>query len=505
MKLSRGTISLIDPAKVILPPNNIFELPERVLQFGTGVLLRGLPDYFIDKANREGVFNGRIVVVKSTGSGTVQDFKEQDGLYTICVRGMQGGEIIEENIISSSISRVLSANEQWPEVLACAANPQLKIVISNTTEVGIEMVHGDLLKIPPASYPGKLFVFLLERYRIFGNKAGGLIIIPTELIAGNGRKLKSIVLELAKENEVRQDFYDWLEEQIRFCDSLVDRIVPGKPGPEIHAAIQKELGYQDELLLIAEPYHLWAIGGDAAVQNELSFAEAADSRLIITPDINKYRELKLRLLNGTHTLSCGVAYLAGFKHVNEAMKDEKINSFIKKLMLDEIASAIPFEFANGEAQHFGSQVLERFCNPYIHHPWLNISMHYTTKLQSRVVPVLLKYFEKFKMVPSHITFGFASYLLFMKAVKQVDHLYYGQFGDEYYLINDAFAAVYYDLWQTKKIPDLVETVLKNENFWQHNLSLLPGFSSAVTESLEYLHANGVVMALSQLQLKGKSV
>src|SRR4026209_30289 len=102
MKLSRGTISAIDPAKVILPPKNIFELPERVLQFGTGVLLRGLPGYFIDKANREGVFNGRIVVVKSTGSGTVQDFKEQDGLYTICVRGMQGGEIIEENIISSS-------------------------------------------------------------------------------------------------------------------------------------------------------------------------------------------------------------------------------------------------------------------------------------------------------------------------------------------------------------------------------------------------------------------
>jgi tagaturonate reductase len=505
MKLSRGTISAIDPAKVILPPKNIFELPERVLQFGTGVLLRGLPDYFIDKANRQGIFNGRIVVVKSTGIGTAQDFKEQDGLYTICVRGIQGGEIIEENIISSSISRVLSANEQWAEVLACAANPQLKIVISNTTEVGIEMINGDSRKIPPLSYPGKLFVFLLERYRIFGNKGGGLIIIPTELIAENGKKLKSIVLELAKENDVRKDFYDWLEEQIRFCDSLVDRIVPGKPGLEIHTALQNELGYQDELLVIAEPYHLWAIAGDTTVQNELSFAEAADSRLIITPDINKYRELKLRLLNGTHTLSCGVAHLAGFKHVNEAMKDEKFNSFIKKLMLDEIASAIPFELANSETQHFGSQVLERFSNPYIHHAWLNISMHFTTKLHSRVVPVLLKYFEMFKMVPAHITFGFSSYLLFMKAVKKVDNLYYGKCNDEYYLINDAAAVVFFDLWQTKKIPDLVESVLQNENFWKYDLSQLPGFASAVTESLEFLNENGVVMALSKLQLKGLSV
>ena len=174
-------------------------------------------------------------------------------------------------------------------------------------------------------------------------------------------------------------------------------------------------------------------------------------------------------------------------------------------MLDEIASSIPFEFANDEAQHFGSQVLERFSNPYIHHPWLNISMHYTTKLKNRVVPVLIKYFEKFKKVPSHITFGFASYILFMKPVKQVDNLYYGQYMEEFYLINDSAAVIYHDLWQTKKIPDLVEAVLKNKDFWQYDLSLLAGFSSAVTELLESLSGNGVVKTLSQLQLKELSI
>src|SRR4030095_1653476 len=199
MQLSKQNLKNITSRPgLIVPDERLFSLPERVLQFGTGVLLRGLPDYFIDKANRQGVFNGRIVVVKSTDSGDSSAFDKQDGLYTLCVRGLENGEKIEENIVNSSISRVLSAKDEWSEILQCAHNPNMQIIISNTTEVGIQLVQDDIHRLPPVSFPGKLLAFLLERYKAFdGSRQSGMVIVPTELILDNGKKLESIVLELA--------------------------------------------------------------------------------------------------------------------------------------------------------------------------------------------------------------------------------------------------------------------------------------------------------------------
>ena len=174
---------------LVVPEASIFDLPEKVLQFGTGVLLRGLPDYLIDKANRQGVFNGRIVVVKSTDSGDSAAFDEQDGLYTLCVRGIENNELVEENIICSAISRVLSAKSQWETILACAKKPELQIILSNTTEVGIQLVQDDISDTPPTSFPGKLLAFLYARFKAFGgSQESGLVIVPTELIPDNGTK-----------------------------------------------------------------------------------------------------------------------------------------------------------------------------------------------------------------------------------------------------------------------------------------------------------------------------
>jgi len=201
MILSRYNLKNIDPEVVSISDDSLFELPERILQFGTGVLLRGLPDYFVDKANRKGIFNGRIVVVKSTGNGDANEFTRQDSLYTLCVRGIENGNDVKENIINASISRVLTATTEWDQILECAHNPNLQIIISNTTEVGIQLVNEPIKKHPPVSFPGKLLAFLYERYAAFGgSEQSGMIIIPTELIPDNGKKLEWIVLELAHLN-----------------------------------------------------------------------------------------------------------------------------------------------------------------------------------------------------------------------------------------------------------------------------------------------------------------
>lgn len=501
MNLSRYTVKNIIAPGVELPDEALFDLPERVLQFGTGVLLRGLPDYFIDKANRQGIFNGRIVVVKSTDGGDAAAFDRQDGLYTLCVRGLDAGKKTEENIVCSAISRVLSAKNEWDTILECAHNPLMQVIISNTTEVGIQLVNDDIRKHPPISYPGKLLAFLLERYKAFdGSRKSGMVIIPTELILDNGKKLESIVLEQAHLNGLDDHFIEWLENCNYFCNSLVDRIVPGKPAPAQKTLIEEQLGYTDDLLTMSEVYRLWAIEGDEHVQSVLSFAKG-DNGVVIAPDINIFRELKLRLLNGTHTLSCAVAYLSGFATVKEAMDDEVMSAFVADLMKNEIAPAIPYPSVNEqEAAEFSDKVLDRFRNPQIEHQWINISVQYSSKMKMRNIPVLVRYFEVFRAVPEKFATGFAAYLLFMRSVKQQGNQYYASFNGKEYQLQDDHAAYFFEKWQQSP-QDFVKEVLQDVVFWGEDLSKLPGFSAAVQEKLQQMMEEGVRATILSLQSK----
>lgn len=471
-------------------------MPERVLQFGTGVLLRGLPDYLIDKANRQGIFNGRIVVVKSTDGGDMTAFARQNNLYTLCIRGVDNQKRVEQNVICSAISRVLSARYQWNAVLRVAASPDLQVVISNTTEVGIQLVQDDIRQAPPVSFPGKLLAVLHARYEAFrGDPTKGLVIVPTELIPDNGTRLGDILLELAHLNGLDGAFIDWLETANICCNSLVDRIVPGCPDPATHHALTEMLGYEDDLLTISESYRLWAIEGDERVQKVLSFHKA-DEGVIIRPNIDQFRELKLRLLNGTHTLSCGLAVLSGLDTVREAMEDEKLSSFMQCVMLGELIPGIPYLVDEKVAQRFGFQVLDRFRNPFIEHRWLAITMQYSAKMQLRNVPTLLHYYEQLGVTPRYMTIGFAAYLLFMRATHRQDDTWYGERAEGTYPIYDDQAGYFADLWARLTPAELTATVLQNTILWGHDLTQLPGFAPAVAAHLTQLVNDGVQVTLS---------
>ncbi len=478
MKLSRSSLKEINAKQITIPSPAIFELPERVLQFGTGVLLRGLPDYFIDKANRQGKFNGRIVVVKST-DGPTDEFDQQDSLYTLCIRGIEDGKKIEQTIVSSAISRVLQARDHWSDVLAFAASESLDIIISNTTEVGIQLTDDDVNANPPVSYPGKLLAVLYHRYRTFKGAADkGLVIIPTELILDNGTKLKEIVLKLAENNKLPGEFVSWLQEHNHFCNSLVDRIVPGKPSAEMQGELAETLGYTDRLLSMSEVYRLWAIEGDEEVKERLSFA-SVDPGVIITPNIELYRELKLRLLNGTHTLSCGIAFLAGLQTVKLGMEDKAMENYISEVMKLEIAPAIPYAISKEVAEDFSNKVLDRFRNPFIQHQWISITLNYTSKLAMRVVPVLVNYVEKFNTAPSLIALGFAAYICFMKGTEK-DGKYYGMLDGKPYFLNDDRAGHLAALWEGNGPGNIVAAVLADQSLWGTDLSVLPGFTDEVS-------------------------
>lgn len=462
--------------------NGIQDLPEKVIQFGTGVLLRGLPDFYIDKANKKGIFNGRIVVVKSTGNGKTDDFSIQDNLYTHCIRGFENGEVVNKNIINASISRVLNASDQWKEILECAKNKELQLIISNTTEIGIQLVKENIFQDPPASFPAKLLSFLYQRYQFFeGSDDSGMVIVPTELIPANGEQLLSIVLELVEFNQLNDSFKTWLKNSNRFCNSLVDRIVPGKPSDEKLKKFYEELNYEDSLLIVSEPYSLWAIEGDDSVKQRLSFYKA-DETVIIEKDIEKFRELKLRLLNGTHTLSCAIALLMDFEFVHESLQDELMKTFVERLMMEEIGKSIPANISEDEINAFSLRVIDRFKNPYINHKWISISANYTSKMTLRNIPLLLEWYKRYNSVPQYLALGFAAFLYFIRPFKK-DDLYYGNFNDRAHE------------WDPQKMQEVIIEILKNDSIWGANLDKLPGFTETILSDLNLIHLRGMRSAL----------
>jgi tagaturonate reductase len=487
MILSKYNLKRINVECVEVPAEHLFELPEKVLQFGTGVLLRGLPDYYIDKANRAGIFNGRVVVVKSTDTGTVDDFGKQDNLYTIYSKGIVNGGQVSEQLISSAISRVLSAANEWDEILDVARKPKLKVIISNTTEVGIRLVKEDIRKHPPASFPGKLLAVLYERYMAFnGNPDSGLVIIPTELIVDNGKKLEAIVLELAHLNKLEPAFMDWLENSNSFCNSLVDRIVPGRPDNASKDELESKNGYTDNLGIMAETYSLWAIEGDDKIKEVLSFGQV-DEGVVITPDIELFRELKLRLLNGTHTLCCAFAYLSGFKTVKDAMDDVQFTKFITQLVFDEIRPAIPYKIDDVVATDFANKVLDRFRNPYIRHEWLSISVQYSTKIKMRVIPLLLNYYKLNNTVPACMAKGFAAFIRFMRVKAGDEGQYTGTINNEEYKVTDSHAGYFAKVWENPDSDAVIQNILKNKDLWDADLDILPGFTAAVIEQFKQVN------------------
>lgn len=477
-----------------LPLPQQTDYPEKVLQFGTGVLLRALPDQYIDDANRNGKFCGKIVVVKSTGVGSVDAFHAQQGLYTLCIKGIKERKMVDQTYVNASISRVLSAFEEWDEVLKVAENPSLQLVISNTTEVGIvdsdDTVH---TTAAPGTFPGKLLALLFHRFKVFkADPEKGLVIVPTELIEHNGDKLREVLLSLANKNQLGKEFIHWFLASNPVCNSLVDRIVPGRLASSAQLEKETELGYSDPLMIMAEPFKVWAIeSSNKKVSEVLSFTDP-DQGCFVVADISKYKEKKLRLLNGSHTLCCGVALLAGNTFLRESMVDPQMGPFIKQLVVDEIASlvaasGIPSEECNG----FADAVVDRFSNPFIDHKWSSISAQFTSKMKMRNVPLIEAAAKNRGEIPKRITIGFAAYLVCMDTHLNQQGQYIVQHASEPFSLTDEFAPAIHQIWHNKSPREAVPSIMSSTHIWGTDLTQIPGFVSSVTEVCERISVSGV--------------
>jgi tagaturonate reductase len=305
---------------------------------------------------------------------------------------------------------------------------------------------------------------------------------------------------LAHRNNLDYKFIEWLENHNTFCNSLVDRIVPGKPNAAEVKKIEEGLGFTDELMTMSEVFRLWAIEGDEHVRNVLSFAQL-DKGMVIVPDITLFKELKLRLLNGTHTFNCGTAFLCGFNITREAVIHPVYGAFTKKLMHEEIAQAIPFEIDSKVKADFANSVFERFCNPFIDHQWQSITVQVTSKMKMRNAPLLQRYFELNAEPPAHMTAGFAAFLLYMKVTRKEGNKYFGTRNGEEYEIKDDSAEYFYNLWQSNNAATVAQLAMQNTELWDTDLTQYPGFLQAVQEKLGDYQSQGVLKTIEQIELK----
>jgi tagaturonate reductase len=478
---------------VTLAPAPLLELPERAVQFGTGAFLRGFVEYFIDSANRSGMFDGRIVAIGSTGSGRDDIVNDQQGLYTLVTEGIENGRPVREFRLISSLSRALSANSDWGEALQLARNPDIALIFSNTTEVGITLDPDDELGEPPRSFPGKLTAFLYERARTFGYSAeSGLEVVPCELIERNGDKLKSIVIELADRWNLGKQFQDWLDERVIFCNTLVDRIVPGSPSRERREEIEAAIGYSDNLITVCEPYRLFAIECPKSGHGGLRFADA-EAGVIVTKDIEPYRLRKVRLLNGAHSLLAPVALQCGASTVFEAMSEDVIGAYLRRTMFDELVASLDVQNAGS----FAREVIERFSNPYLAHSLFDITLHGTTKMKVRVVPAITDFYERERRIPELIAFGFAAFVRFLRG-----DLHHERRAAGLPIPADEHASFVRDLWTSgKNYATIVHEALSNQSIGGDELMSVPGFDESVTSHLARMEELGVRTALSQILFK----
>lgn len=452
------------------------ERPIKAVQFGEGNFLRAFVDWMIDIANEKGAFDGSIAIVKPISFGSLDSFKEQDNLYTVLLRGKENGKVVNDSRIITSVAKALDCEEDYNEYMSLAKLDTLRFVVSNTTEAGIVLDSNDTFQGLPNTYPGKLTKFLYKRYNAFsGAKDKGLIILPVELIDDNGGKLKECVLALSKIWNLPTEFLNWIEESNVFCSTLVDRIVTGYPRGYADKVCE-ELGYEDKLVDIGEPFALWVIESEKDISDELPL-DKIGLPVVFTNNQKPYRERKVRVLNGAHTSSVLAAYLYGLDIVRDCMADDVMGKYIRKVVLEEIVPQVnlPIE----EVKAFANSVFERFENPFIDHALLSISLNSVSKWKARVLPSFKDYVKNNDKLPKLITFSFASLLAFYSSSDlRDDGLYAKRANGDEYIIHDDKTVLEFFADNIGK-DTFIENACKNTAFWGEDLSEYKGFVNTV--------------------------
>ena len=462
--------------------------PERVIQFGEGNFLRAFVDWIISQINERTDFNGSVVVVQPIEKGLVDMLNSQDGLYHVNLQGMEKGQTVNSYRLIDVVSRAINPYRDFDDYEKLAELPDVRFVVSNTTEAGIAFDASCRLSDRPASsYPGKLTQLLYHRFRYFnGDPHKGLIIMPCELIFQNGHVLKKTIEQYIDLWNLGDEFRTWFETACRVYATLVDRIVPGFPKKEIDE-IQRKLQYQDRMVVQGEAFHLWVIEAPEELEQEFP-AGKAGLNVLFVPSEAPYHARKVTLLNGPHTVLAPVAFLSGIDIVRDACQHPVVGAYVRRVMFDELMETL--DLPKPELMQFAEDVLERFNNPFVDHQVTSIMLNSFSKFATRDLPGLKVYLQRKGRLPEGIVMGLAAILTYYKGGVRADGVAYSP--------NDLPEIISFmqELWTAGDIRKLAEQVLAADWIWHENLNEIPQLTDRLVYYLQAIRQDGMLSVVT---------
>lgn len=472
--------------------------PVKVVQFGEGNFLRAFVDYMIDIANEAGTFNGDIVLIKPIEFGNLQAFHEQGCQYTVTLSGRDdNGEAKIVDRIVTSVADAVDCITEYEKYNDLSKNPELRFVVSNTTEAGIVYDANDKFELcPPMTFPGKLTKFLYTRFTEFnGDLSKGLVMLPAELIDDNGMHLRECVLKQCENWKLPEAFTEWVKNACVFTQTLVDRIVTGYPRGKEQFHWDR-YGYEDRIMVTAEPFSLWVIESEKDISKEFALPEAG-CHVIFTKDHHPYKQRKVRILNGAHTCSVLGAYAYGVDIVRDMMNTPVLRSFVEKAVYEEIIPTLTLPAE--ECHNFAKSVFDRFDNPYVDHALLAISLNSVSKWKARVMPSFLGYIEKNGKCPEKLGFSLAALMNFYTGTEFRDKALIGhRNGNEYNIMDDAPVLEFFAVNSAKDANEYTKAVLSNTSFWDRDLSAIADVQEVVASYLERIRRDGIKTTIESL-------
>lgn len=472
-------------------------LPVKVLQFGEGNFLRAFIDWMINEMNKQGKFNGMVRLIQPLEKGMGDMINAQDGLYTLILRGVENGKVIENHEIIRSVKDCLNPYHQWADTVAAFCEESVRFVFSNTTEAGIEFKEEPYTSGKcQNTYPAKVTSLLFERFKA-GRK--GLNFLPCELIDKNGATLRACILKYIELWNLPAEFAAWVKDSNTFFNTLVDRIVAGYPRTEA-AELEKKFGYEDKLIDCGEVFHFFVIEGPQSLEEELPL-QAAGLHVVITDNQTPYRTRKVRFLNGAHTANVLASSLAGLTFVDEMMKDPVFGKIVRKSVNDEIYHTV--NLPEQEKRFFADSVMERFENPFAMHRLLSISLNSVSKWKVRVLPSLLDYVSLEKNLPKCLAFSLAALIRFYM-IEMKDGAAQGCADGKTYPVNDSPEVLDFFAARTPRLKDAasageaIREILGSTAFWGMDLNTIPGMTDYVTEKFALIESKGIRAAAETL-------
>lgn len=440
----------------------------KVAQFGEGNFLRTFVDLYFQTLNDEGA-DYEVHIIKPIERGSLDAFDQQKCRYHAVLRGMENEKATEKVYPISAVANAFSPFEEPEKYYALARDPQLQLIVSNTTEAGICYHDTDRFEdFASITFPAKLTKFLYER---FCAGLGGVYLLPVELIESNADALYRCVNDYITLWGLPEAFRLWNNRENHYCNTLVDRIVSGYPKTdELRAHITDLLGKEDALVSIGEPFGLWVVENKGDIARYIKDG-MHNIEVILTADISYYKKRKVRVLNGSHTNLVAAGLILGKETVYDCMTDPALHTFFE----DTLSEIVPFVSEDiKKTTAFARDVEARFNNPFLHHALTGIALNSISKWKARVLPSFSDYYHKNGRVPRNMTVGFA-YLMYLYMTK------YDTLCDEaIYLAYFAGGKPLYDL-------------MKSKDLWGEDLTRYAGFYEAVKAGVAEIEAGHTIL------------